>query len=173
MNEVGTKVKKTFEDTIEDNAIIMAELMFKMEKACRLKEELFCSKTGISPMELRCLRELLENRFPSIRELSAKMDLTPSRITHIINGLEKKKLLERRIDEDDRRVIKVSLSDNGKTFAQKIMKDYIRFHLEIINLIEKNELNQMLSCLQRFLNSVTYFINNNKSLNNKNSSVGD
>ncbi len=169
---IYSKQKNTFmaelkmEETknVKNNAIIMAELMFKMEKTCHLKEALFCSRCGLSPIEFRCIRELLENLFPSIRELSVKMDLSPSRLTHLLTGLENKKLIVRKMDENDRRIIKVSLNDDGIIFAKETMDKYMEFHLQIIKLIDKKGLEPMLSCLQDFLDSITRFVNDKLAL---------
>ncbi len=147
-------------EKLEDYADVMAELMFKMEKACRVKEDRFSTICGLSTMEFRCVKRLSESCFTSVRALSNKMDLTPSRLTHLLNGLEKKKLITREIDLHDRRIIRVSLNDNGIKSAKKVNKEYAQFHLKLLKFIDRNEMSPMLLHLQHFLNSITYFLNN-------------
>ncbi len=147
----------------ENDAILMAELMFKMEKACHLKAERFSNICGLPPMEFRCVKLLSENCFTLNRELSAKMGLTPSRLSHLLNGLEKKKLIIRKMDKRNRRIIKVSLNDDGMKFAKKANEEYVRFHLELLKFIDGKDMRSIFLCLQNFLNSIIYFLNNDKN----------
>ncbi len=148
-------------EKLEDYADVMAELMFKLEKACSLKEELFCSIYDLSPMEFRCVKHLSGSCFSSIKKLSVKMNLTPSRLTYLLNGLKKKDLIVRKMDEGDRRIIKVSLNNNGMKFAKEINEKYIQFHLKLLKFIDRKEMGPILQHLQHLLNSITYFLNTN------------
>jgi len=150
-------------EELEDYANAMAELMFKLEKTCNLKEELFCSIYNLSPMEFRCVRHLSGSCFSSIKKLSVKMNLTPSRLTHLLNGLKKKKLIVRKIDKNDRRIIKVSLNEDGIKFAKEINEKYVQFHLELLKFIDGKEVGPILQHLQHLLSAVTYFLNTNYS----------
>ncbi len=156
------------EEKLRHYANEMAELMFKMEKACTLKEELFCSAYNLSPMEFRCIRYLSDSCFFSIKKLSVQMNLTPSRLTHLLNGLEKKNLIVRKMDKKDRRIVKVSLTDWGMKFAKEIKEEYIQFHLEILKFVDKEEINSILQNLQYLLNAVSNFLKaNNRASHNK------
>ncbi len=144
---------------LEDYADVMAKLMFKMEKACHLKEERFSDICNLPLMEFRCIKLLSESNFTSVRELSVKMDLTPSRLSHLLNGLGKKKLIIRKVDEHDRRIIKVSLNDDGIKFAKEANEEYAQFHLELLKFIDGKEISSILFYLQHFHNSIMYFLN--------------
>ena len=52
-------------------------------------------------------------------EISSKLDMTTSRIAAVLGSLQKKGLLERESDEEDRRRVLVSLTEAGGTLCEK------------------------------------------------------
>ena len=93
--------------TTENNfAKDIATITVDMEKVCRAKESYFCNKINITPVELKCLRYLLDNDFPQVKELASNMCLTAARVTNLLNSLEEKDYVQREISNEDRRVIK-------------------------------------------------------------------
>ena len=69
----------------------------------------------------------------SISELSSFLCVKPPSITPILNSLEQKNLLERNIDLNDRRIIRVVLKEEGKNIIQKMNRFYLS---EIKGLVE-------------------------------------
>ena len=59
----------------------ISRLTFEMEKVCRTKEVFFCDTINLTPVEFRCLRYLLRNTFPQVKELASHMGLTAARVT--------------------------------------------------------------------------------------------
>jgi len=64
----------------------IATLTMDMEKVCRSKETYFCNKIDITPVEFKCLRYLLSNTFPQVKELASHMSLTAARVTNLLNS---------------------------------------------------------------------------------------
>src|SRR5690606_20712338 len=54
-----------------------------------------------------------------ISELSKVMRVTSPTVTQLVNGLEDRGLVERSIDPDDRRSIRVTLTQEGEAVIQK------------------------------------------------------
>ena len=64
------------------------------------------------------------------------MNLSPSRLTRIIDGLEKRGYMQREIDQKDRRNMRVFLSRRGKILTNKLNKAFIDLHSEILQDID-------------------------------------
>jgi len=61
-----------------------------------------------------------KNEVPS-GDLSEKLGLTTPRVASALNGLAKKGYIERKRDENDKRMVIVSITESGKSF---IMEEY-------------------------------------------------
>ena len=137
----------------------IANLTLDMEKVCRTKETYFCDKINITPVEFKCLRYLLQNSFPQVKELASHMNLTAARVTNLLNSLEKKDYIQRTISHNDRRVIKVQLTNQGTTFANEVQEEYVKFHQEIIESIgDEAELVNLLESIKTFKNTLESFL---------------
>ena len=89
------------------------------------------------------------------------MDLTPSRVTNLLNSLEKKDYVIREISSKDRRIIKINLTNTGRSFTQNIQDKYVKFHEDMLSSIKnEDQLQDMLSSLKRFQNILEKFLKN-------------
>jgi len=147
------------DDRLEKFSIDLSKLTYEMQKICSLKETYFCKSINLTPIEFRCLRYLYKNNFLSVNELAKKMGLTPSRVTTLLNSLEEKEYIKRDISPNDRRIIKVSLTDEGEHFTKDIRDKYINFHKEILSLIEdKDDIGDLLKNLNNFQSIMKEFM---------------
>ena len=67
------------------------------------------------------------------------MNLSPSRLTRIIDGLVEKEYIIREIDPNDRRNMRVMLSKRGKQLVNQLNKAYVQIHNEILQDIETSQ----------------------------------
>jgi MarR family transcriptional regulator, organic hydroperoxide resistance regulator len=74
---------------------------------------------GITGPQLWALKTISENKKLSLGELSKRMYLHPSTITGVVDRLEKKGYVLRDREQEDRRVIKVQLTPEGKSLVKK------------------------------------------------------
>ena len=149
----------------EEFAESIASLTIDMEKVCRTKETYFCNKINITPVEFKCLRYLLTNTFPQVKELASHMGLTAARVTNLLNSLEKKNYVLRTISDEDRRVIKAKLTPMGYEFANKIQDEYVDYHKEIIESIgDEDELMSLLESIQNFKSALEHFLKKKNKL---------
>jgi DNA-binding MarR family transcriptional regulator len=148
---------------LEEYAKSIAQLTFEMEKVCRTKEVLFCKSIDLTPIEFRCLRFLINNNFAQVKDLASNMDLTPSRVTTLLNSLEEKNYVKRDISNEDRRIIKVSLTSNGVEYTKNIQNKYIKFHEDILSSFEnESKLQDIVCSLKSFQNTLEQFLENKK-----------
>ena len=65
--------------------------------------------------QLECLHAISRLEAPSMSDLSRELDLPPSSVTGIVDRLVTAGKVERRSDPDDRRVVRVVLTDRGRS----------------------------------------------------------
>ena len=75
--------------------------------------------TAFNGEQGRILHVLWENDGISNRELSKKSALAMSSLTTMLERMEEKKLLERRVDENDKRKILIFLTDYAKSLKSE------------------------------------------------------
>jgi DNA-binding MarR family transcriptional regulator len=136
----------------------IAELTFSLLTKCHEKEERLASQFKITVPEFRCLRSFRDDQQLHMKALVERVGLSGSRLTRIIEGLEKKGFLTRRIDPDDRRGIIVKLTKKGLTFSGELESRYIEIHEEILEGVPEHiqeplvrGLRNLLASLERWL----------------------
>lgn len=88
--------------------------------AARFAERL--SVLEISPADAGILRLLRFSAGISQQELSTKLQIHPSRLVAILDNLEKRRLLERKPNPEDRRLYSLHLTKEGGEILQRIGK---------------------------------------------------
>ena len=96
-------------------------------RTLRMALEKRLSKVGVTPSQWMLLMALGEKDFQNQTDLSRKLSLDPTTITHIVDKLEKMKLLQRNPKKDDRRTQIVSLTRKGR----KAYLDWMRLGEEV------------------------------------------
>ena len=151
--------------SLEQYADEISKLTFNMQKMCTAKEALFCATINLSPIQFRCLRYLLKTTFLQVKELADNMELTPSRITNLLNNLESKGYIQRKISSKDRRIIKVTLTKKGREYATDVREKYIKYHEEILSMLhDEDEIKDLFTNLKKFEQILGEFLENQKEI---------
>ncbi|PKN42857.1 MAG: hypothetical protein CVU60_03435 [Deltaproteobacteria bacterium HGW-Deltaproteobacteria-18] len=103
-------------------------IMDELNRRCHERFRAQCEFFGVSEAELRCLRNFENQRYMTSRDLAAALGVVKSRVTKIVDGLEKKGFLQRTPDPGDSRVILFSLTPLGKE-----KWDAARGHVQAVN----------------------------------------
>ncbi|MBZ0199184.1 MAG: MarR family transcriptional regulator, partial [Ignavibacteriaceae bacterium] len=91
----------------------LADLTFKLLANCQEKEDRLAEQYGLTQAEFRCLRLFGKTETLNNKTIAERMNLSPSRLTRIIDGLVTKNYMLREIEPKDRRNMRVSLSHQG------------------------------------------------------------
>ncbi|NNG27840.1 MAG: MarR family transcriptional regulator [Ignavibacteriaceae bacterium] len=120
-------------------AVRLADLTFSLLARCQEKETWLAEEHGLSHSEFKCLRPFNVDEIVNNKKIAANMNLSPSRLTRIIDGLVKKGYMNREIDPNDRRNMKVYLTTRGKALTNKLNKAFIDFHFDILQDIDVSQ----------------------------------
>ena len=86
--------------------------------ALRRFEDTLKDETGLSLNDAMCLCAV-EKGFAEPGRLAEQLELSPSRLSRVLDALEGRKLIARKIAEGDRRGIAVSLTAQGKKLIER------------------------------------------------------
>ena len=117
----------------------LADLTFSLLARCQEREAWLAEEHGLHQSEFKCLRLFGLDENLNNKEIAKRMILSPSRLTRIIDGLEKRGYMHREIDQTDRRNMRVYLSRRGKILTNKLNKAFIEIHSEILKDIDVSQ----------------------------------
>ena len=142
----------------DENASKLADLTFKLLANCQEKETRLAEKYGLTQSEFRCLRLFNKDDVLNNKQVAERMNLSPSRLTRIIDGLVNKDYINRQIEPSDRRNMKVELSKRGKIIVQKLNDAYVNIHEEILEDIDKTQHKPLISAMENLLVALQHWI---------------
>lgn len=102
--------------------------------------------SNISQGESGVLLYLLNsNNNVSQSDLSEKLDVSIARIVATINTLQKKELIEKKIDANDKRKTIISITEAGKEIITQRKKQAIQFIENVIKELDEKEIEQYIA----------------------------
>jgi DNA-binding MarR family transcriptional regulator len=129
----------------------LANLTFSLLANCQEKEVRLAEVHGLTQSEFRCLRLFGTDESLNNKQIAERMNLSPSRLTRIIDGLVNKEYINREIDPNDRRNMRVTLSRRGKLLVNQLNKAYVDIHYEILQDIEKSQHEPLIIAMEHLL----------------------
>jgi len=125
-------------------------IMAQLHKAEKVQVEEF----PISPQEFRIVIILGDQTGLTMTELAEKLNLAMSTMTSVIDRMIEKNLVNRERSEDDRRIVRVFLTDQGKVFYQKIYHHRLQMALTMLSSLSDNDQQLLLSLYKKIQNQV-------------------
>ncbi|CAM3043396.1 MarR family transcriptional regulator [Paenibacillus sediminis] len=112
------------------------------------------SPFNIAPEQNLILLLLWENDGLSQSELSAKLGKDKTNIARMVLNLEQKGLIRRVSDENDRRLLKVFLTEKGRKFEEQVIPVIDDFNDQVLQGISEEELNAVRRVLAKLIDNV-------------------
>lgn len=125
MISLGEDVLK--EKDICENVVNIERYLRKVDYIIRLKGREILKDFNITIPQFTALQILISNGDLTIGELSQKMGLACSTITDLIDRMENNKLVVRKKDKKDKRVVRVEVLPIGYEIVEKVLEERIRF----------------------------------------------
>ena len=108
----------------------------------------------LNPGQGRILFALWQKDGVSIRELSTKTQLTKSTLTTMLDRLENTGFLKRGLDEDDRRIFRVKLSEKSKRLQKKYVDVSKKMTEVFYGTLTEEEIDEFESYLKKILDNL-------------------
>lgn len=97
---------------------------------------------------------LLEEDGMTLKEVGSKAMIDSSSMTVLVDKLESEKLVQRRLDPEDRRAIRVFLTPEGRKLAQKVLETGQQFNDYVLNFIPEDQQEAFLDGLEALVKNV-------------------
>jgi len=94
-----------------------------------------------------------KNGAVSVKEIAEFLHVTPGAITQFIDGLVKKKLVEREQNLNDRRVINIKLSQATQKQFNQFKKDYLKSASQAFGNLSDQEIKQFIKLIKKIKNT--------------------
>ena len=106
---------------------------------------------GISPVEFSLLKACMERRESTATDLAEVLPVDASRISRIVTGLVKKGLLIRRRLRNDRRIVMLRLSEQGRELTSLLDGRLAAYDARLIENIGEEDLSTFRSVILKIL----------------------
>jgi len=136
------------------NAELLGNLIFEILPICKKKETELADEHGLFQAEFKCLRLFEVDGNMNNKEIAKRMRLSQSRLTRVMDGLVKKGYMKRKIDNSDRRNMKLSLSRKGKNLTNKLNDAFIEIHSEILQDIDISQHESLITNMEHLHSAV-------------------
>ena len=108
------------------------ELIMRLFQCCQERMQYQCERFGLPDAEFRCLMLFGEERYLTAKGIALKMNVVKSRVSKIVDGLIKKKLIQRIKDPEDSRISLLSLSAKGQEKVNNINGFLQDIHYQVL-----------------------------------------
>lgn len=104
----------------------------------------------LTPSQYNVLRILRGEGAPlASLELASRLIQVVPAITGLIDRLEKRELVSRCRDEEDRRVVRVAITDQGLSLLGRIDQPLEQLHTQLLGHLNSSELTQIVGLLEK------------------------
>jgi MarR family transcriptional regulator, 2-MHQ and catechol-resistance regulon repressor len=118
----------------------------------RIKEEMTKNKLGIT--EFSVLEVLYQKGKQTIQQIGSCILVSSGSMTYCLDKLEQRGLLSRNACPDDRRVIHVTLTDDGNDLMNEIMPRYHEVVDDMFDSLNSDEAETLVQLLKKVNNKV-------------------
>jgi len=118
----------------------------------RIKEEMAKNKLNIT--EFSVLEVLYQKGKQTIQQVGNRILISSGSMTYVIDKLEQRGLLSRNACPDDRRVIHVTLTNDGNQLMTEIMPKYLELVNHMFDEINSDEAETLVQLLKKVRNKV-------------------
>ena len=109
---------------------------------------------GVSIPQLFVLTCLYDENGITLKEIGNRTLIDSSSMTVLVDKLENDKLVERQLDPEDRRAIRVYITDKGKAIAEELVKIGIRFNSELYDMLGEGNQKEFTHGIKNLLNGL-------------------
>ena len=124
--------------------MIMADhMLFQKDLLGRIRN------TGLTSGQPKVLEYLLSHDGSVQKELATACYIEPATLTSVLNGMEKKGLIQRKTESQNRRSLHVYLTPKGRTQAQEVNKAFASLEEKALQNFTGQEQKQLMDLLQK------------------------
>jgi|GEM_PF-3184663 len=129
----------------------LAKLTFLIAKVCQDREQYFDKLHNLTSAEFRLLRFMKDKTAINAKELASYIGVTQGRVTQVLTTLEEKGYLVRDMDLEDRRNIRIDLTESAKHFIQAVTKKHSELNSKVLDKIPEEIRDTVIEAIEEVL----------------------
>lgn len=133
---------------MEREMVMLRELLRKMVRDLGILEKNDTPCCGVTLSQCHTLVEIGRREELSLGDLSEIMGLDKSTMSRTVNNLVTSDLVVRDLDAENRRYVKIQLTDKGRAVCCNIEENMDAYYLDIFNAIPKDKRESVLESLK-------------------------
>ena len=114
------------------NAFLPYRLVAAANRTSRAFAERYREEFGISVSEWRVLAHLHHAGEVSVRDIEARVDMEKSKVSRAASRLEAAGHITKRVNDEDRRLVQLRLTPEGRALVARVLPVAIRFQNEML-----------------------------------------
>jgi DNA-binding MarR family transcriptional regulator len=123
------------------------DLVAKLYQCCQERMQYQCERFGLPDAEFRCLQLFGNERYLTAKGIAHQLNVVKSRVSKIVDGLIRKKLVQRVKDPEDSRIQLISLTPEGQKRLREINGFSEDLHWQVLNQMAPDQRQAMLTNL--------------------------
>lgn len=148
-NQIRDKMYIGGDNMYENLSLKSFVVLMKSSKAIQEQIKKDISKYDIHPSEFTVLEALHVKGKQTVRQISDAVLINSGSITYVMDKLEAKGFLERIDCKEDRRVVYIQITDEGKQFMEEVFPKHQLVIEEIFSEITEKEKEVLINLLKR------------------------
>lgn len=151
MNELDQDIPKK---VTQYQASRLKNLIEEISSCCQERVVFQAKKFNLTPAELRSLLLFKDERYLTVTAIAQKLEVAKSRVTKILDGLLKKKMIHRIDDPEDARIRLISLTPSGQKKTKDINGFMTELHHHLVLTLKPEDRKSVLSSLELLRSSM-------------------
>ena len=104
--------------------------------------------SGLTFPQLSVISILSKHGKQKVSEISEKMGLSDSTVSGILDRLEQKNMIERKRNKDDRRVVKIYLSEGSRKICHNFHQKKEKYFAQLLKKLTEKEIKEVIKGLE-------------------------
>ncbi|MBK4216254.1 winged helix-turn-helix transcriptional regulator [Paracoccus caeni] len=117
------------------NDFLPYRLAVAASRVSRAFERRYMAEAGLSVSEWRVLAHLSQESEVSVREIQARVDMEKSKVSRAATRLEEQGLITKVVNQTDRRLVSLSLTQKGHEVMEKLIPLANRFNADLQRIL--------------------------------------
>jgi DNA-binding MarR family transcriptional regulator len=135
--------------TVTEELLTISPLIFRSIRRNISKTLAHDINMDISPLHIEIMKLLEGNGTLSITEIGEKLQIARAQMTHLIDRLAYLEIVERQTEKVDRRIIKITLTEKGRTTLKEQETSIREAFKEFLNQFTEDELKDISDSLNK------------------------
>ena len=142
--------------TLEDKACSLTDMFIRLVNRFHAHESEIVNEfsADLTVHDCKCLNFIKLNGPSIMREIAEHMGLAVSTMTGVIDRMVQKGLVARQRPEEDRRTVKIQLTELGEVAERWHFDEHMRISRAMLKNLDEQDQDALLNLLQKVLESV-------------------